>query len=298
LTARGGGCPGCRSTRSSVAFRVGARGYLRCRDCRTLWAEDPPQQTEIDAVYAGERYFSNPEFSSGGYHGYKDYLADRDEIEEKFGRVLERVEAMTPPGRVLDVGAGPGVLLAAAAARGWEGVGVDLNPWAARTAAELGADVRVGTIEDAGFDDGEFDLVTMMDVVEHVHEPERMVAEVSRLVRPGGVAAFLTPDAGSIITRLMGSRWPEAQRTDHLVLFSVRGLEALLRRHGLEPVDWHWIGKRSSIETLLADVSPAAPGVGRLLQSLVSGRALGRRRVGINPLSKFCLYARAMRPAR
>ena len=293
MTARDGECPGCRSARSRPAFRSGDRAYRRCRDCRTLWIADPPEAGEIDEVYADERYFANPEFSSGGYHGYKDYLTDREEIEEKFDRVLERAERITAPGRLLDVGAGPGVLLVTAGSRGWQGVGVDLNPWAVETAAELGADVRAGTISDGGFDDDEFDLVAMMDVVEHVDEPEAMVAEAARVVRPGGAVAVLTPDAGSIITRLMGSRWPEAQRTDHLVLFSVRGLGELLRRHGLEPVDWHWIGKRSSIATLIADVSPAAPRAGHFLQSLVGRRPVARRRVEINPLSKFCLYARS-----
>lgn len=276
---------------------MGAHGYRRCRDCHTLWAVDPPKSSEMEAVYADERYFTNPEFNRGGYHGYKDYLADREEIEEKFDRVLERAEAVTPPGRLLDVGSGPGLLLAAAAARGWEGVGVDLNPGAARMAARIGADVRVGTIEDAGFEDDDFDLVAMMDVLEHTDEPERMVAEAARVLRPGGVVSVLTPDAGSIITRLMGSRWPEAKRTDHFVLFSVQGLGELLRRHGLEPVDWHWIGKRSSIATLVADASPAAPRLGAFAQSLIARRPFGRRRVEINPLSKFCLYARAAREA-
>ncbi len=122
--------------------------------------------------------------------------------------------------------------------------------------------MRVGTIESAGFEDDEFDLVAMMDVLEHTDGPERMVAEASRVLRPGGVVTVLTPDAGSMITRLMGSRWPEARRTDHLVLFSVRGVSELLRRHRLEPVDWHWIGKRSSVATLVADASPAAPRLG------------------------------------
>jgi SAM-dependent methyltransferase len=248
----------------------------------------------MDEVYADEDYFVNPNFESGGYHGYKDYLADREEIEEKFGRVLERAEKVAPPGRLLDVGAGPGVLLAAGSARGWDGVGVDLNPWAVRTAAQLGLDVRQGTIADGGFAEEEFDLVTIMDVLEHVTDPEAMIAEAGRVVRPGGAVAVLTPDAGSMITRLMGSRWPEAKRTDHVILFSVRGLGDLLRRQGLEPVDWHWIGKRSSVATLISDVSPASPRATRTLQSLVGDRALGRRHIEINPLSKFCLYARAM----
>ena len=47
------------------------------------------------------------------------------------------------------------------------------QPGAARTAAEIGADVRIGTIEDAGFEDDAFDLVAMMDVLEHTDEPEQ-----------------------------------------------------------------------------------------------------------------------------
>jgi hypothetical protein len=108
------------------------------------------------------------------------------------------------------------------------------------------------------------------------------------------VLAILTPDAGSPVSRLLGSRWPEVKRVpEHLVLFSVKGLKDLLARHGYEFLGWHSIGKRSSLATLLADVSPIAPGLGKRLQGrLARGGRVGSWEFELDPRTKFCLYAR------
>ena len=58
-------------------------------------------------------------------------------IEAKFDRVIERVERQRPPGRLLDVGAGPGFMVSAARARGWDAEGIDLNPWAVAHARDV-----------------------------------------------------------------------------------------------------------------------------------------------------------------
>ena len=71
----------------------------------------------------------------------------------------------------------------------------------------------------------------MMDVVEHVPDPDALLAQAARLVRPGGVLVLLTPDSGARVSRLLGRRWPEVQRPgEHVVLFSRDGLTAALRR--------------------------------------------------------------------
>jgi 2-polyprenyl-3-methyl-5-hydroxy-6-metoxy-1,4-benzoquinol methylase len=256
--------------------------------------EQPPGSAATERIYTGERYFANPEYEQGELCGYKDYLADREEIEGKFARVLAHVERWTGPGRLLDVGAGPGFLVKVAGDRGWQAQGLDLNPWAVRYAQEdLGVKVEAGTLVQAGFGDAQFDALTMMDLIEHFAEPERELAEAARVTRPGGLLAVLTPDAGSPVTRAVGARWPEVQRApEHMVLFSVLGLAAALRRNGFEPLGWHSIGKTSSVSTLIADLSPAAPRAGRLAGRLVTGRALGNRRIELDPRAKFCLYAR------
>ena len=302
LTATPAACPACGAADVRAAMTVSGHAFRRCGRCASLFLASPP--SEIAGQYEGEGYFVDAGFGppgGGTFHGYRDYLADRLEITEKFEQILGHVERLVQPGRLLDVGAGPGFMVVTARERGWDAAGVDLNAWAAAYARdELGVDVRQGTLEGAGVGDGELDALTMLDLIEHVADPHALIAEAARVLRPGGALALLTPDAGSPVSRALGARWPEVQRApEHIVLFSVDGLAALLGEHGFEIRGWHSIGKRSTVETLLEDVSPAAPAAARLMRPLVRGRALGRFRLELDPRTKFCLYAvrRAGSPA-
>jgi 2-polyprenyl-6-hydroxyphenyl methylase / 3-demethylubiquinone-9 3-methyltransferase len=97
--------------------------------------------------------------------------------------------------RVLDVGCGGGILAEAMARRGAKVTGIDLAEKALRVAQlhllESKLDIRY---EKSSVDDvaGEFDLVTCMELLEHVPDPAAMVAACARLVRPGGQVFFST----------------------------------------------------------------------------------------------------------
>lgn len=287
-------CPACLGGGARHGYEVDGHSFRRCPHCRSLFLVQPPEPTISAELYTDERYYANARHDFGEYCGYRDYFADRKGLEEKFDRVLAHVERYAPPGRLLDVGAGPGILVAVAARRGWDSRGLDLNPWAADHARRaLGVDVRAGTLRDAEFHDESFDAVTMMDFIEHVPDPEDEIAEVARVTREGGLVALLTPDAGSPTTRLVGRRWPEVQRAgEHIVLFSVEGLSELLLRCGFEPLGWHWIGKTAPVAALVADLAPAAPRLAPALSRALAARALGKRRFEFDPRAKFCLYAR------
>jgi 2-polyprenyl-3-methyl-5-hydroxy-6-metoxy-1,4-benzoquinol methylase len=293
-------CPACGSAPASRAIEVRSYEIRRCRSCASLWVVNPPGEDELAALYDGQGYFQNPDFGAseaGGYHGYLDYLSDREHIERKFAEVLAHVEAQVPTGSLLDVGAGIGLMVSAAGARGWDAIGLDLNEWAVGIARdELGEDVRHGTLGDGGLEGRSFDAVTMMDLLEHVADPARTVAEAARALRPGGVLAVLTPNAGSWVSRVLGRRWPELIRVpEHLILFSARGLGRLLEENGYEVIGWHSVGKASSISTLLADVSPVAPGLLRPLRDTVERRGWGDFEFELDPRTKLCLYARRLR---
>ena len=96
---------------------------------------------------------------------------------------------------VLDVGCGGGILAEAMARRGARVTGIDLSDKALRVAQlhlhESKLDIRYekSSVEDYA---GEFDLVTCMELLEHVPQPASMVAACARLVRPGGRVFFST----------------------------------------------------------------------------------------------------------
>jgi 2-polyprenyl-3-methyl-5-hydroxy-6-metoxy-1,4-benzoquinol methylase len=263
---------------------------------------EPPPPERLREMYAGQDYFVKPEGAAAAPDwGYgADYLSDRPHIEAKFELVLGHLERQVAPGRLLDVGCGPGFLLSCAGARGWNAVGVDLNRWAVEHAVnELGVDARTGELAEQEFESESFDAVTAMDLIEHVVDPEQLIAEIARLTRPGAGLAVLTPDAGSPVSRALGRRWPEVARAgEHTVLFSVEGLVALLKRHGFDAVGWHWIGKRASLATLAADVAHGAPGLAPRVRDWLDNRPLGERVVNLDPRTKFCLYARRLPATR
>lgn len=267
-----------------------------------MWDPDPPSPEGIGQIYDGPEYFvklDNTETETlRGYPG--DYLSNSENIEAKFHQTLGHVERYVERGKLLDVGAGPGLLLRAAHERGWDPVGVDLNSWAVEHAREtLAVDVRHGTIGDQSFAESEFDAVTLMDLIEHVPSPETVVEEVARVLRVDGCAAILTPNAASAPTRLLGSRWPEVKRPgEHVVLFSVAGLSRLLNRHGLVACGWHSIGKEASLRTLVSDVSPVAPRLAARVGRALNGSPLGGREFDFDPKTKFCLYARRVKTSR
>ena len=123
-------CPACLST-DARALDVGGHALARCGACRTLFVVDPPAPDALEDLYRGGDYYANPDYGppgQGSLLGYRSYVADRKQIEHKFAGVLAHVERITGgPGRLLDVGCGPGFLLTAAAARGWRASGIDLN---------------------------------------------------------------------------------------------------------------------------------------------------------------------------
>ena len=96
---------------------------------------------------------------------------------------------------VLDVGCGGGILAESMARRGARVTGIDLSEKALRVAelhlleSKLDVQYKYSSVEDC---DGSFDVVTCMELLEHVPDPASMVAACARLVRPGGHVFFST----------------------------------------------------------------------------------------------------------
>jgi len=129
-------------------------------------------------------------------------------------------EQFLPPGRVLDLGCGVGHSYHLLAPRESVGVDIDAEALAGQERRTLTADMR-----ELPFDDGEFASVLSVQSLEHVPDPERVLAEVVRVLDPGGVAVFVTPN------RLTLGRPDEIIDPYHHVEFDAGELEELCGRH-------------------------------------------------------------------
>ena len=100
------------------------------------------------------------------------------------------------PTRVLDVGCGGGFLSNRLAQAGHYVVGVDLSESSLEVARRHDATgtvhYRLAEARALPFEDGAFDVVTAMDFLEHVEEPQRVIAEAARVLAPGGLFLFHT----------------------------------------------------------------------------------------------------------
>lgn len=139
--------------------------------------------------------------------------------------------------RLLDVGAASGILLKEAAARGLDGVGVEPSRALAQRARDNGLVVYDGVLPHPELDDATFDIVTLIDVVEHVADPITLLAECRRVLGPGGRLVVVTPDLGSVAARALGRRWWH-RRLAHVGYFDRSTLTLALGRAGLTPERW------------------------------------------------------------
>lgn len=220
-------------------FRGTRFPLVECAACRMRFLAVQPQGRSFEELYSRD-YFE------ADYRCGRSCTSSFDEsafVVENRG-LLDAFEALVPPGRLLDVGCASGWLLHHARARGWQAQGVELSEAAVRFARERGLDVHHGDLAGARLPESSFDVVYMGDVLEHVPDCRATLAEVSRVLKPGGFLYLRGPITTHSIARALALRAygflgrPIVLREPpyHLWEFTPRSLAGLLARVGLEAV--------------------------------------------------------------
>jgi len=152
-------CTSCRSTSYTLLHDMGWRRVLRCDGCRLVRA-DPLPSLDEKRMTEVQGYTDASEFPE-----VRDFFANcnRDFVEDPVIRQmrghLEHLERATGgPGRLLDVGAGTGILMHLAQQRGWRPEGIDIAPLTAeKVAEEFGFSITIAPFETHDFGGNQFD---------------------------------------------------------------------------------------------------------------------------------------------
>jgi SAM-dependent methyltransferase len=191
------------------------------------------------------------------------------------GQVIKRrfIEAYTEIGRLLDVGCATGDFLGHMVSHGWQVQGVETGRDAARIARQrYGIPVHTGRLADAHLSPASLDVVTLWDVIEHLHDPPSELARIHALLASGGLLVLTVPNLASWDRRLFGVHWIGWDLPRHLYAFPSEPLARMLTEAGFEILDRRCIlGGVGAFMLSYSDwVEGAKPGFGYRLLRLVA----------------------------
>lgn len=221
---------GCYVCASPMQVKLARADYpiWSCPACKFECTYPQPDDTVLAHIYE-DRYF---DFYVSG----NPPAALRSMKQASYARFLAACGALLPGCRLLDCGASTGSMIELATAQGLEAYAIELSHFGAEACRRIiGADhVYEGNVEDARFaanPDNCFDVITMMDFIEHVRDPRTVLQWARAHLAPRGHLLIVTPKVGSLSHRLMGRYWTN-YILEHLCYFGPRSIGFLLRECG------------------------------------------------------------------
>lgn len=204
--------------------------YLRCPECRSV-SVNPMLSDRLAEIYPTNYYAYSPP-SANLVSRVKLWLDKRN-----YRQLLRRIT--TDRIRVLDIGGGSGWqldILKSVDPRIHYTCEVDLDAKGAEIARQAGHASFCGRIED--FQSPEhFELILLLNLIEHVPNPREILEKVAALLAPGGLALIQTPNYDSLDARLFRKKnWGGLHCPRHFVLFELEGFSRLCAQAGLKVV--------------------------------------------------------------
>ncbi|HEX7295664.1 MAG TPA: class I SAM-dependent methyltransferase [Pyrinomonadaceae bacterium] len=174
-------------------------------------------------------------YESGGYYNDENLVVP-EFVSARLDQIISSFAAYRSVNKLLDIGCGAGSLLFAAKRAAWDAEGVELSLPTAQHLKNRGLKVFAGELAAAAFPPACFDVVTAAELIEHVADPASLVAEVARILRPGGLFWATTPHSNGASGRVLKVNWSIISPPEHLHLFSASGLTTLLSQHGFRKI--------------------------------------------------------------
>ena len=217
---------------------------VQCNFCGLVYLNPRPDVSEFETIYPPTYHafdFSERDFGL--------IYKIRSRLEAK--RLLSWCAGLPDEARILDVGCGDGFhlnLLKQHGEKTWTLEGVDLDRRAAEMAERSGLKVHVGTLEELGLPENTYDLAFMIQTIEHVERPEKVLSAAREILKPGGRLVIVTDNTDSFDFKLFkNSYWGGYHFPRHWNLFNRNSLTKLAEKCGFEvndlttqvsPVNW------------------------------------------------------------
>jgi len=212
--------------------------HLKCRHCGFIRShpQHNPNLTNVIAQFEP---------------AYLEYLRPQPHDAKNFEWLISKIKKHKDLAgcRILDAGCGSGKFVRYLRRQGYAAYG--LEPSKALYDQFLSGEEPFfhGTLTEHNVQQ-RFDIITIIDVLEHIDDPQLFVKAVTERLAPGGLVFISTPDSSSLPARLLKKRWHYYNRY-HLSLFSRDNLRGLMAQHGFAQVDGGYVARYHSVHYML-----------------------------------------------
>ena len=249
-------CPVCRGNVPRIGISVNGHRYARCEECKLLYLDPLPREQDLEKYY--ERYRDVKAAEGGGYLTPGHLQTYRQEKELTFRDLGFDLKSLRSK-KVLEIGCANGPFLTLARDLGADILGIDISADLVDEAVSNGLNCRVARVEEVT---GSFDVICLWDLIEHVTDPREFLAQVRRLSLPGTQLLIQTPRYGRV-AELFGETWRYLLPIEHVVLYSLEALTALLSEFGFQRRSWVSFGSGNTSGTVPTDVKRAFDGLAK-----------------------------------
>jgi len=223
-------CPLCGAADRQVHVAFNELEFVRCAECSLVY-----KSREISTLRPND-YYEADYFLGRKSKRHKRFEHRVHKAMRQIGEGLEFTEAR----ELLDIGCALGYVLEAGRRLGLNCSGLDISEYAADFCKGLGFDARQGSLESIPWDEKLFDLVVMKHVLEHSPDPREALAEVHRVLRPGGSVVATVPNLrywkGILLKRRYRYFRPDDLGMQHYVYYTPATLAQVFERAGFQVV--------------------------------------------------------------
>lgn len=235
----------------------------QCKSCQSIYVNPRPSDSSLSNLYSD--YLTHRPMKSEqvecsdsllwslirGYLKYHFGLKFDNKLELKVGafifsalpplrqkldRYTRNLPKAKPGSKLLDVGCGAGHFLEIAQKMGWHAQGCDFDPEVVSRCKSKGLDVRLGGLEAFEKNKGEFEILTMNQVLEHIPDQKKLIKNCYSYLKNGGSLWMALPNPTSIGQKVFKSSWAGIHPPYHLCLPNQKIIVTWLRQAGFKQI--------------------------------------------------------------
>ena len=227
-------CPFCQTKILRSLYHVEGRIIYQCPECGLICAASEILNGQLSPKTEARR--KKKDYQKKEENWYQTYLEEKTNLLSRFEKRLEEIEKRRKPGKVLDVGCGPGFFLEVAQKHGWEIFGLDILERTLIDASCLlpASHLFYGPLEKAFFQDRFFDTIVFFETLEHMSDLHQTLSRARKILKDDGLLAITVPNRAGWISKMMGKSWFDYQRLQHLYFFTPETLKMILNKNGFK----------------------------------------------------------------